>query len=77
MLGSLQKRLDNIQIDLSVQTVEILLQILIAMLKDQCQFLVTVQHVVKPDYIFVLQLLEQAYFSERGRWYTLDEIAEL
>lgn len=42
------KRLHDIRIDLAVQAVEILLQILIAVLEDQREFLFTMQHIVKP-----------------------------
>lgn len=49
----IHEALHHVQVDVAVQTVEILFQILIAMLEHESEFLVRMKNVVETDDIFV------------------------
>lgn len=59
-----QERLHNVEIDFPIETVEVFLEILVAMFEDERQFFITVEHVVKTHNVFVFQLFEEANFSK-------------
>ena len=64
---NLHERLHNVRVNLAVEGVEVLLEVLVAVLEDQGEFAVRVEDVVEADNVAVVQLLEQADFAQRGR----------
>ena len=69
--GRLQERSNNVHVDITIEAVEILLQVLFAVLEYQYELLFAVQYVVQTDDILVFQLFQQAYFSQGGGRYSL------
>lgn len=54
----IHETLYHIQIDVTVQTIEIFFQILIAMLKDKRQFFIRMKYVVQTNDVLVFQFLQ-------------------
>lgn len=56
--------LDDVEGDFAVERVEVLLEVLVAVLEDERELLVGVEDVVEADNVFVLQLLEEANLAQ-------------
>ena len=63
--------LDNIRIDFAVAGVKVLLEILVAALKDQRETAVAVQDIVQVNDVPVLELLQEADLPQRRTWHAL------
>lgn len=55
----------------SLASIEQLLQVLIQIFEDKCEFAVSVQHIYESHDVWVLQLLEESNFADSRGWNSL------
>ncbi len=72
MRAYIHERLHNVRVNLPVEGVQVFLEVLVTVLEDQSELAVRVEDVMEADNVAVVQLLEQADFSQRRRWDALE-----
>lgn len=61
---ALHERHDHVGVDISVERIEIFFEILVTVLKNEGQFSIRMEDIVKPNYVFMLKFFKEAYFPK-------------